>query len=105
MILRMVLKRLAFMEPSSMLTRQPGPITQAFIRADAVIAACDRQGGAKAVKPCGGVLAYETMAGAFRVHKDGVYRFRCQKCGDEDMNDGRPRTCVRPTLAAKETTP
>jgi hypothetical protein len=43
---------------------------------------------------CGGVLAYETMAGAFRVHKAGVYRFRCQKCGLEGENDGEARACT-----------
>jgi uracil-DNA glycosylase family 4 len=43
--------------------------------------------------PCGGALAYETMAGVFRVHKGGVYRFRCPKCGNEGTNDGEARTC------------
>ena len=33
---------------------------------------------------CGGTLAYEVMGGAIRVHRDGVYRTRCQKCGDEE---------------------
>jgi hypothetical protein len=47
----------------------------------------------KAAAVCGGVLAYETMAGAFRVHKAGVYRFRCPKCGHEGTNDGALRTC------------
>lgn len=39
---------------------------------------------------CGGTLAYETMGGAFRVHREGRYRFRCGKCGAEGDNDGTP---------------
>lgn len=55
----------------------------------------------KNAPPCGGVLAYETMAGVFRVHKAGVYRFRCPKCGHEGTNDGEARTCDQPAPAAK----
>ena len=51
-----------------------------------------------AANECGGTLAYEVMGvmgGAIRVHRDGVYRTRCQKCGDEGTNDGTARTCTR----------
>lgn len=42
---------------------------------------------------CHGRLAYEMMGGAFRVHKDGVYRARCTVCGTESNNDGAPLVC------------
>lgn len=45
------------------------------------------------VSGCGARLAYETMAGAFRVHREGRYRFRCTSCGREGENDGRALTC------------
>ena len=37
-----------------------------------------------AANECGGTLAYEVMGGAIRVHRDGMYRTHCQKCGDEE---------------------
>jgi hypothetical protein len=52
---------------------------------------------------CGGTLEYETMAGAFRVHRDGVYRFRCPRCGRESENDGAALTCDMPTTPRKMT--
>lgn len=51
--------------------------------------------GIREQNTCGGVLAYEVM-GVFRVHHGGVYRFKCQKCGDEGENDGAARACGRP---------
>ena len=44
---------------------------------------------------CGGVLSYETLGGAMRVNRDGVYRYRCEKCKAEGENGGEPRNCDR----------
>ena len=46
---------------------------------------------------CNGRLAYEMMGGAFRVHKDGVYRARCMSCGIERTNDGTAIVCGKAT--------
>jgi hypothetical protein len=52
-------------------------------------------------RACGGTLSYETMAGAFRVHKDGVYRYRCAECKHEGTNNGDPRTCDRRVIKSE----
>jgi hypothetical protein len=68
-------------------------VAAACAHLDSAIEAHDKQA-------CGGTLAYETMGGAFRVHKDGVYRFKCQRCGDWGTNDGASLTCNKSRLTA-----
>lgn len=37
---------------------------------------------------CRGLLAYEGIGG-MRLHRDGVYRWRCESCGCSGHGDGK----------------
>mgnify|MGYP006921965412 CR=1 FL=1 len=55
----------------------------------------------KATKACGGRLAYECygVSSVRKYHqlRNGHHRYRakCEKCGDETTNNGKPRACKR----------